>query len=131
MHRRAGTGVPLTPDALDSRYHELKRTYYSHPNTAVDEYSAREWMRVPHFHMDFYVYKYATGFAAAAAIVDRIRSRGDGAADDYLTALAAGGSTYPVDVLSIAGVDVTDSTYVADAVSTFRDLTTRADRWLR
>lgn len=131
VHRQAEAGEALTPDVLNSRYLELKRAYYDHQNTTVDEYSAREWMRVPHFHMNFYVYKYAVGFAAAVAIVNRIRNESEDTVDDYLAALAAGKSTYPVDTLSIAGVDVTDSGYVEDAVSTFDDLTTRADRRLR
>jgi oligoendopeptidase F len=110
----------LTPDRLDSMYGDLKTTYYE-PATADDRIE-REWMRIPHFYYNFYVYQYATGIASAVAIVDRIREEGDAAAADYREALRLGGSDYPVDVLAHAGVDVTDSAYLETALGTYGDL---------
>ncbi|MFB6281164.1 MAG: M3 family metallopeptidase, partial [Haloferacaceae archaeon] len=86
----------------------------------LDDRIDREWMRIPHFYMGYYVYQYATGISAASAIVDRITAEGADAADDYLSALEMGGSAYPVEVLERAGVDVTDAGYVEAAVDRYR-----------
>jgi oligoendopeptidase F len=110
----------LTPDRLDSMYGDLKTTYYE--PAAADDRIEREWMRIPHFYYNFYVYQYATGIASAVAIVDRIREDDEDAAADYREALRMGGSDYPVDVLAQAGVDVTDPAYLETALHTYGDL---------
>jgi len=130
IHERVADDEPLTPDALDSVYGDLKETFYAADDVVVDDLVRREWMRIPHFYYDFYVYQYATGIAAATAIVDRIREDGGAgseAAADYRAALAAGGSEYPLDVLSIAGVDMTDSAPVHAAVDTYEEMVERAE----
>jgi oligoendopeptidase F len=110
----------LTPDRLDSMYGDLKTTFYA--PAVADEHIEREWMRIPHFYYNFYVYQYATGIASAVAIVDRIRDEGDDAAADYREALRLGGSEYPVEILQHAGVDVTKSEYLETALATYGDL---------
>ncbi|UBF22728.1 hypothetical protein M1M38_gp035 [Halorubrum tailed virus 27] len=70
----------------------------------------------------YYVYKYSTGISAAVSIVDRIRTKGEPAAQDYLDALRLGGSAYPVEITETAGVDVTNSDYIETAIETYRDL---------
>ena len=130
IHERAENDRPLTPDAFDEIYGGLKETYYASDAVAVDDRIRREWMRIPHFYMNFYVYQYATGIAAAAAIVDRIRSEGASAAADYRDALAAGGSEYPLDVLEIAGVDMTDPDTISSAVGVYDEFLSRAEELL-
>jgi oligoendopeptidase F len=119
----------LTPDRLDSMYGDLKSEFYE--PAEADERIGREWMRIPHFYYNFYVYQYATGIASAVAIVDRIRGDGDGAAADYREALRMGGSEYPVNVLAQAGVDVTDPTYLETALHTYGDLLDEAGSMVR
>ena len=130
IHERAENDEPLTPDAFDQVYGDLKETYYDGDATVVDDLIRREWMRIPHFYMNFYVYQYATGISAAAAIVDRIRDEGETAAADYRDALAAGGSEYPLDVLEIAGVDMTDPATVESAVGVYDEFLGRAEQLL-
>ncbi len=105
IHERVENGDPLTPDQLDDMYGGLKSEFYA--NAEFDDYIRREWMRIPHFYYNYYVFQYATGVSAAAAIVERIREEGEPAAADYRAALQAGGSEYPIDVLEIAGIDMT------------------------
>jgi oligoendopeptidase F len=78
-------------------------------------------MRIPHFYYTFYVYQYATGISAAAAIVDRVLDQGEPAAAEYREALRLGGREYPLDVLRTAGVDLTDPAPVEAALSTYAD----------
>ena len=126
IHERVEDDQPLTPDALDEIYGDLKETFYAADAATVDDLVRREWMRIPHFYMNFYVYQYATGIAAATAIVDRIREDPSAAAD-YREALAAGGSEYPLDVLEIAGVDMTDSAPIHAAIDTYEEMVERAE----
>lgn len=128
-HARAEEGAALTPDTFDEIYGELKRTFYQGDHVAVDDLVCREWMRIPHFYRNFYVYKYATGISAAGAIVDRIRSE-SGAADEYLNALAAGGSEYPLDTLRLAGVEMTDPDPIESAIGVYDEFLDRAESLL-
>ena len=107
----------LTADGLDEMYRDLKETYYA--TAAIDDRIAREWMRIPHFYRAFYVYQYATGLSAAAAIADRILEEGEPAADRYLTFLSSGSSDYPLELLDIAGVDMRSADPIEEALAVY------------
>ncbi|PSQ07509.1 oligoendopeptidase F [Halobacteriales archaeon QS_6_71_20] len=130
IHERSEAGEPLTPDALDELYGDLKAEFYGHADANVDDHVRREWMRIPHFYYNFYVYQYSTGISAAAAIVDRIKSEGEVAAEAYRSALRAGGSEYPIDVLDIAGIDMTDSGPIESAIGVYDDYLDEAEALL-
>ena len=119
IHEVAEGDGALTPDRFDELYGDLKAEFYE--PAVVDERIRREWMRIPHFYYGYYVYQYSTGISAATAIVERIREEGDVAADAYLDALQMGGSAYPMDVLSAAGVDMTDPAPVESTLSVYGD----------
>ena len=80
-----------------------------------------EWARIPHFYRAYYVYQYATGFSAAVAIAERILHEGESATKDYISFLSSGGSNYPIELLKIAGVDMSRPDTVKAALSSFRD----------
>ncbi len=105
-HEMCERGESLTPDVLNKLYYELNKTYFGE-DIVVDEDIAAEWSRIPHFYYNFYVYQYATGFSAAVAIANRILKEGQKAVDDYLKFLSGGCSKSPIDLLKIAGVDMT------------------------
>ncbi|AXR76817.1 oligoendopeptidase F [Natrarchaeobaculum sulfurireducens] len=118
-HRLEEAGEPLTADRLDDLYRGLKSDYYE--PAVIDDRIAREWMRIPHFYRAFYVYQYATGLSAALAIVDRILEDGETAADDYLEFLQQGSREYPLELLRIAGVDMSTSEPIERALTTYGD----------
>ncbi|WP_049927905.1 oligoendopeptidase F [Halopiger goleimassiliensis] len=118
-HRLEEAGEPLTADRLDEVYRDLKATYYE--PAAIDDRIAREWMRIPHFYRAFYVYQYATGMSAALAISDRIFEEGETAAEDYLAFLRRGSREYPLELLRIAGVDMSSSEPIERALGTYGD----------
>ncbi|MFB6256340.1 MAG: M3 family metallopeptidase, partial [Haloplanus sp.] len=129
IHGVVEDGGALTPDRFDELYGDLKRRYYE--PAVVDDRIAREWMRIPHFYMGYYVYQYSTGISAATAIVERIREEGETAAADYRAALRMGGSAYPLDVLATAGVDVTGPGYVDTAMETYGETLDEMERLVR
>jgi oligoendopeptidase F len=118
-HELSAEGQPLTSDRLDDLYSELKGDYYA-PAT-LDDRIAREWMRIPHFYYSFYVYQYSTGISAAVALVEAIREEGDPAAQRYRNFLQQGSHGYPLDLLGDAGVDMTDSQPIEQALSVYDD----------
>jgi len=105
-HEMCERGEALTPDAFSALYYDLNKKYFG-DDMVVDEDIAMEWARIPHFYYNFYVYQYATGFSAAVALAHRILKEGQPAVEDYLKFLSGGCSKSPIDLLKIAGVDMT------------------------
>lgn len=114
----AEAGTPLTADTLSQTYLELNRQYFG-PEMVSDELIGAEWMRIPHFYYNFYVYQYATSFAAAVAIAHRILAEGQAAAGPYLEFLKSGCTQDPVSLLKTAGVDLSTGTPVDEALAVF------------
>ena len=114
-------GQTLTADVLCAEYKRLAELYYG-PDMEVDEEIAIEWARIPHFYYDYYVFQYATGYAAAIALSRRILSEGEPAVKDYLGFLSGGCSRSPIDLLKGAGVDMTGPQPVNDALALFGEL---------
>ena len=119
--RMQGDGEPLTPDVLCRTYSELVVRYFGGVIPA-DEHIALEWARIPHFYYDFYVYQYATGYAAAIALSRRILSGEKNAVEDYLGFLRGGCSKDPISLLRDAGVDMTTPAPVEEALKLFDTL---------
>lgn len=105
-HDSAEKGIPLTKDYLNDEYLKLNKKYYGDA-VVSDAEIAYEWARIPHFYNSFYVYKYATGLISAISIAERIYSEGDKAVEDYFRFLSSGASDGPVELLKLAGVDLT------------------------
>lgn len=114
-------GKALTADSLCAKYAELNRLYYGE-EIVPDAEIALEWARIPHFYYNFYVYQYATGFACAVALSQRILREGEPAVKDYLHFLSGGCSADPVTLLQGAGVDLSTPAPVHDALGFFEKL---------
>ena len=121
MGRTAESGASLTADVLCEKYLELNREYFG-PDMISDENIALEWARIPHFFYDYYMFQYATGYSAAAAIADRILREGAPAVADYKKFLSSGSSADPISLLRIAGVDMSTPEPVDRALSMFGEL---------
>ena len=117
----AKRGDALTAEALNARYYDLNRRYYGE-GTTVDDRIKVEWARIPHFYYDYYVFQYATGFSAAIAISQKILKEGQSAVDDYLRFLSSGCSKTPIELLKIAGVDMTTPEPVNSGLALFGEL---------
>jgi len=116
-HELSERGEPLTTDRLDELYRELKSDYYE--PAVVDDRIAREWMRIPHFYRAFYVFQYSTGISAAVALVEAIRDEGEHAANRYREFLQSGSHGYPLELLETAGVDMTTSEPIQQALDVY------------
>ena len=114
----AESGEPLTHENLTKLYLELNKKYYGE-DMVSDELIGYEWMRIPHFYYNFYVYQYATGYSAAVAIAHRILEEGEVAVNDYMKFLHSGCTDDPVSLLKIAGVDMATKEPINSALEVF------------
>ena len=119
--RMVAQGQTLTADVLCQEYRRLNELYYG-PDMVVDDQIAMEWARIPHFYYNYYVFQYATGYAAAIALSRRILREGEPAVKDYLNFLSGGCSASPIDLLKGAGVDMTSPEPVEQALQLFGQL---------
>lgn len=120
-HARAEAGEILTAELLCDLYYKLNEKYFG-DTVVLDKEIACEWMRVPHFYYNFYVYKYAVGLSAASHIVSRIRAGEPGALESYFAFLKLGHTKNPIESLKVAGVDMTRTDVFDSAVAMFARL---------
>lgn len=119
--RMAQAGQTLTADVLCGEYRRLNELYFG-KDMVIDDEIAMEWIRIPHFYYNYYVFQYATGYSAAIALSRRILKEGEPAVKDYLGFLSGGCSKSPIDLLKGAGVDMTSPEPVNQALQLFGTL---------
>ncbi|MDQ0218836.1 oligoendopeptidase F [Peribacillus cavernae] len=122
VHDKAEAGEPLNTEAFNTIYEKLFKEYNGSDLLVLDEEVKFGWSRIPHFYRPFYVYKYATGYASAIHIADRILSGDKETLDHYLDFLKSGSSDYPLELLKATGVDLTKPEPIQSALSIFSDL---------
>lgn len=126
-HEMAERGEALTVQSLNALYRGLIADYFG-PELVIDDEVACEWSRIPHFYRPFYVYKYATSYAAAVALSEKILKEGEKAVTPYLEFLSMGGSTYPLDELRHAGVDMATAAPIDAALDKFDRILDEAEK---
>lgn len=122
-------GEGTTAEALCAMYKKLNEQYFG-PEMNVDKEISLEWARIPHFYYDYYVYQYATGYAAAIALSRRILREGEAAVKDYLGFLSGGCSADPITLLRGAGVDMASPKPVEDATKLFDEMISEMEKIL-
>ncbi len=126
LNEMVQNGEAATAEALCAGYKKLNEKYFGTEIVADDEI-ALEWARIPHFYYDYYVYQYATGYAAAIALSRKILKEGAPAVRDYLGFLSGGCSKDPITLLKGAGVDMESPMPVKDATALFDSLITELE----
>ena len=119
VYAEVESGRTLTSDSLCAIYKALVDKYFG-PRVVCDDPIKYEWARIPHFYMNFYVYKYATCISAASAIVKRIETEGEAYVGKYIDFLKCGGSRSPIDSLKVAEIDMSDPEVILGAVEDFK-----------
>lgn len=128
FHEHAEAGNPLTAEWLNSKYQELIELYYG-PDFAMSENDECEWMFIPHFYYNFYVFTYATGLCSGLALAEDISKQGSRAAQRYIDGLLkAGASAPPLDILRNAGVDLETPAPIQKAMDLFAETVNEFER---
>lgn len=120
-HEMSDKGEPLNAEKLCEIYLELNKLYFG-PDMISDDEIKYEWARIPHFYSEFYVYQYATGFSAAIALSKRIMELGEEGVNDYMKFLTGGCSLDPIELLKLAGVDMSSPAPIDSALELFGQL---------
>ncbi len=119
IHQAVENGGALSPDAMSKIWGDLTKQYYG-PSLTLDEMSPLKWSRIPHFYMTFYVYQYATSYAASQAILKKIIDGEDGIIERYLELIKSGGKDYPIQLLKECGVDMSTAEPVESTIALFK-----------
>ncbi len=130
IHRLAEAGTPLVADELNRHYRKIKDSYCC-GEVRNDPLIAVEWARIPHFYYNFYVYKYATGMAAAVQLSANVLSGAPKNLERYLGFLKAGDSKDVLEILRDAGVDLSERATVEAALDHFEHVVDRLEALLK
>jgi len=135
VHKLVEEGQPITADVLNSVYHDVLVTFYGDSMDNHELYDVT-WARIPHFSsVPYYVYQYATSYAASAALFKQMnegnRKSKKQAKTNYINLLKSGGSDYPVEQLKKAGVDMTQPEAVQAVIDNMDDLVNRYEKELK
>jgi len=108
LYEAVERGEALSGERISEMYGEILKRYHGHDEGVViiDDLYANEWMFIPHFYYNMYVFQYATSQTAGTALYAKIKEEGEDGVDNYKNLLRAGGSDYPYTLLSNAGVDL-------------------------
>jgi oligoendopeptidase F len=108
LYEAVERGEALSGERISEMYGELVRRYHGHDEgvVIVDDLYTNEWMFVPHFYYNMYVFQYATSLTAGTALYAKITEEGQAGVDNFRNLLRAGGSDYPYNILRDAGVDL-------------------------
>lgn len=119
IHQIEKAGEPLTATRMNDEYAKLNKQYFGDV-VETDDNISKEWSRIPHFYMNYYVYQYATGYSAAQSLSHQILTEGKPAVERYINEfLKKGSSNYPIEILKNAGVDMTSPEPIEQACEVF------------
>ncbi len=118
IHDAVEKGGALSPDWMSLAWGELTAKYYG-PDVIVGELEPLKWSRIPHFYNTYYVYQYATSYAASQAILEKFMAGEEGIVDKYLELLSSGGNAHPIEQLAKCGVDMTTAKPFENTIALF------------
>jgi oligoendopeptidase F len=130
VHERVEKGGPTNAKIFTDLCAELFMEGYGHEVDYDHDQIGITWAQFGHMYMNFYVYQYATGISGAHALVDRVLTEGEPAADQYLEFLKTGNSEYPLTALKNAGVDLTNPDAVEKAFQVLSGIVDRLESLL-
>jgi oligoendopeptidase F len=129
LHENVEAGGAFSADYMRKTYRDLYQKYWG-PDVYVDSLNDMGGVRIPHFYRNYYVFQYATSFAASQMLAQRITNKEPGAVDDVIRFLSIGSSQYPIDILKDVGVDMTTSEPIDRTLKLFSELVDEVEKLL-
>jgi oligoendopeptidase F len=130
IHDQVEQGGALSAESMRKIYRDIYQKYWG-PELNLETWNDLGGLRIPHFYNSYYVFQYATSYAAAQAISQKILKGDTQTRDNYLKMLAMGGSEYPVDELKSAGVDMTQPEPINATIALFSGMVDQIDKLLQ
>lgn len=128
-HEKMEKGEALSPKVIRATYRDLMEKYWG-PEVYRDSISDLGAIRLYHFYRNFYVYQYATSYAAASYLSTEILKGDKSALDRYYDFLKTGYSDYPINILKKAGVDMTSPEPIDKTIELFNNLVNQFEKLL-
>lgn len=116
VYALAEAGGSVTAAVLNARKGAILQRFWG-DTVEIDDGARMTWMRQPHYYMGLYPYTYAVGLVASTAMAQRVQRDGDAAVQRWLAVLRAGGTRKPLELLQMAGIDMTSPQPIHDAVA--------------
>jgi oligoendopeptidase F len=129
MHQVVEQGGALSAESLRKMYREIYQKYYG-PDIYIPEWRDLGGMRIGHFYRMYYVYQYATSYAASQVLSKRILEGDKKAVAAYMEFIKTGSSDYPVNILKKAGVDMTTTEPFDNTIKIFGELVDEFEKLL-
>lgn len=129
MHKRVEEGGAFSADFMRKTYRDLFQKYWG-PDLTIDSLNDMGCVRISHFYRNYYVFQYATSYAAAQTLAQRVLDGEPGGVENLLTFLSTGSSDYAIDILKKAGVDMTTPEPINATLKVFSDLVDEVERLL-
>ncbi len=129
IHETVENGGALSADGLRKIYREVYQKYYG-PDIFIPENRDLGGMRISHFYRQYYVYQYATSYAASQMLSRKILAGDKQAVSAYMDFIKTGSSDYPVNILKKAGVDMTTTEPFDNTIKTFAELVDEYEKLL-
>ncbi len=107
--------------SLNETYYNLNKKYFGE-KTFVDEKIKYEWMRIPHFYMNYYVYQYATSYCVAIKVAKELLAGNEEMRQKYLTFLKSGDSKKPIELIRSLGINMLGDEVYEDAFIYFTEM---------
>ncbi|MEH7384995.1 oligoendopeptidase F [Bacillus sp. JJ1521] len=127
VYELADKGTPITAKILCEQKTELLSAFWGE-EVEMDDLAALTWMRQPHYYMGLYPYTYSAGLTASTAASQMIKEEGQPAVDRWLYALEAGGTLKPLELMKLAGVDMSTPEPIKKAVAYVGSLVDELER---
>ncbi|EST55922.1 oligoendopeptidase F [Brevibacillus panacihumi W25] len=115
VYEAAEADLPITAKQLSEWKGRVLSDFWGDA-VELDEGASLTWMRQPHYYMGLYPYTYAAGLTASTAMAGQIRQEGEAAVQRWLEVLKAGGSLSPLELMKMAGVDMSQPDPIREAV---------------
>jgi len=115
-YKLAEEGQPITATVLSKVQGDILKDFWGDV-LEIDEGARLTWMRQPHYYMGLYPYSYSAGLTCGTAVAQDIREQGKPAAERWLEVLKAGGTMGPLELMKMAGVDLSKPDPIRKAVA--------------
>ena len=116
VYAMAEAGQAVTATLLNRTKGEVLQEFWGDA-VEIDDGARMTWMRQPHYYMGLYPYTYSVGLVAATAMAGVVSQEGAPAVERWLQVLRAGGTLKPLELMQLAGIDMSSPAPIHDAVA--------------
>jgi oligoendopeptidase F len=129
IHEQVEKGGAVSVDYFRKTYRDIFQKYYG-PDLVIGPDNDMGCLKIYHFYRTYYVYQYATCYAAAQELSQKILDGDQKALQAYMVFLKTGSSKYPIDILKDAGVDMNSPEPIDRTLKLFGQLIDEMDQLL-